>query len=158
MNDSTICIDTNLIVRFVARAGDTAVDEAWERWRSEESRFVAPLLMRYEMVNAIDQMSRLGGVSAEESRQVLESALAVPVGYQHEFRDHEQALELAQRFGVRSACDAHYLALAERLGFEFWTRDERIVNAVRPHLSWVRLVSERTERLHEPSTSGLPRE
>jgi predicted nucleic acid-binding protein len=142
MTDSTICIDTNLIVRLVAQAGDAAVDAAWERWRAQQTRFVAPILMRYELVNAIYQLSRFGGMPAEESRQVLESALAVPVGYQNEFRDHERALELAQRYRMRSSYDAHYLALAERLGIEFWTRDERIVNAVRPHLPWVRLVGE----------------
>ncbi len=34
--------------------------------------------------------------------------------------------------------DAHYLALAEHLGCEFWTADKRLHNAVHEKLPWVR--------------------
>ena len=36
--------------------------------------------------------------------------------------------------------DAHYLALAERLGAEFWTADRRLQQAVGATLLWVRLL------------------
>ena len=36
--------------------------------------------------------------------------------------------------------DAHYLALAQRLGAEFWTADRRLVQAVQATLPWVNLV------------------
>jgi len=36
--------------------------------------------------------------------------------------------------------DAHYLALAERLGAEMWTADRRLCQAVGAALPWVRLV------------------
>ncbi len=36
--------------------------------------------------------------------------------------------------------DAHYLALAARLGAEFWTADQRLVNTVQSALPWVRFV------------------
>ena len=53
---------------------------------------------------------------------------------------HEQALDLAERFAFQAAYDAHYLALAEWLGGEFWTADGRLVQAVQAGLPWVHLV------------------
>ena len=45
---------------------------------------------------------------------------------------------LATRFNRPTAYDAKYLALAEMMNCEFWTADERLFNAVRDELSWVR--------------------
>jgi predicted nucleic acid-binding protein len=53
-----------------------------------------------------------------------------------------RALELADRFGLSATYDAHYLALAEREGCEYWTADERLWNSVRAQLGWVRWLGE----------------
>ena len=53
---------------------------------------------------------------------------------------HERAIHLAERYSLNAAYDAHYLALADRLGAEFWTADRRLANSVRHELEWVRLV------------------
>lgn len=37
------------------------------------------------------------------------------------------ALDLAERLSLSATYDAHYLALAEWLGAEFWTADQRLV-------------------------------
>ncbi|MBF2021886.1 MAG: type II toxin-antitoxin system VapC family toxin [Hydrococcus sp. C42_A2020_068] len=34
---------------------------------------------------------------------------------------HRQALKIAQHYNIPATYDAHYLALAERLGIELWT-------------------------------------
>lgn len=41
---------------------------------------------------------------------------------------------------MNATYDAHYLALADQLGAEFWTTDRKLVRAVQPSLPWVRLV------------------
>ena len=48
------------------------------------------------------------------------------------------ALHLARRFGLPACYDAHYMALAERLGVEFWTCDERLVKKVGTDFSLIR--------------------
>ena len=50
---------------------------------------------------------------------------------------HVRAWELATKLNRPTAYDAHYLALAEELGCEFWTADTRLHNAVKDTLSWV---------------------
>lgn len=47
--------------------------------------------------------------------------------------------------------DAHYLALAQTLDCEFWTADERLYNAVRDQLPWVRWLG-----LYDASFSDTP--
>lgn len=46
---------------------------------------------------------------------------------------------MAERIGIGSAYDAHYLALAERLGVEFWTSDRKLVSVLAGRFTWVRL-------------------
>lgn len=53
------------------------------------------------------------------------------------------ALSWAGRLGQSRAYDSYYLALAERLGTELWTGDQRLVNAARQlGLSWVHGLNE----------------
>ncbi|CAD7783931.1 MAG: hypothetical protein KCCBMMGE_02340 [Candidatus Methanoperedenaceae archaeon GB37] len=56
---------------------------------------------------------------------------------------HRYALKLAKSFSLPTTYDAHYLALAERLGAEFWTTDKRLVRTVQKVISWVRLLKEK---------------
>ncbi|MFQ5737805.1 MAG: type II toxin-antitoxin system VapC family toxin [Acidobacteriota bacterium] len=51
-----------------------------------------------------------------------------------------QALRFSRRFALPATYDAYYLALADSLGGEFWTRDRRLFEAVGRQLSWVHLV------------------
>jgi predicted nucleic acid-binding protein len=53
---------------------------------------------------------------------------------------HLEALSVAGRFGLKASYDAHYLALADRLGVEFWTADRRLANTISSSLPWVRFV------------------
>jgi len=53
---------------------------------------------------------------------------------------HQRALELAARFTLPAAYDAHYLALAERFRAPLWTTDRRLAKAVGDNLPEIRLV------------------
>jgi predicted nucleic acid-binding protein len=73
-------------------------------------------------------------------RLALEAAFALPVRLYGEEQLHRRALALAERFSLPAAYDAHYLALADWLGGEFWTADRKLVRAVGDELPWVRVV------------------
>lgn len=54
----------------------------------------------------------------------------------------KRAIEFADTFNRPASYDAHYLALAEYLECELWTADERLWNATKATLPWVRWVGE----------------
>jgi predicted nucleic acid-binding protein len=110
-------------------------------WDATREEVVAPMLLRYELVNAVHRHGRALGLSAAETQEMLATAFARPITLYTVFVDHQRALELAAQLNRPATYDAHYLALAERLGVEFWTADERLYNAVRHALPWVRLVA-----------------
>lgn len=101
---------------------------------SGQVRLKAPALLLYEVSNAVWQAERRGCISSAQADEILRAAsgldielLAVEWG---------EMLPLARRFG-RSAYDAAYLTLAERLGEPLVTGDERLYNAVHQKLDWV---------------------
>ena len=55
---------------------------------------------------------------------------------------HVRALQLASQLSQNAAYDAHYLALAESLGCELWTADERFYRAASPSIANVRWLGE----------------
>jgi predicted nucleic acid-binding protein len=141
MRSSWICVDANLVVRLVADPIAERVQQLWEQWDTEGRERVAPMLLRYEVTNALYRYQQRGLLSASLVRRALAVALSLPLRVQDETELHERAMDLARRFSLPAAYDAHYLALAEQLGAEFWTADHRLARAVQPVLPWVHLVA-----------------
>jgi predicted nucleic acid-binding protein len=81
----------------------------------------------------------VGELTAADCAEALRAALAFPIGLHAADDLHLRAVELAALHNLPAAYDAHYLALAERLGIECWTADEKLCNSVRHQLLWVRL-------------------
>jgi predicted nucleic acid-binding protein len=52
------------------------------------------------------------------------------------------ALRWAARLGHTVAYDAHYLALAELLGCDFWTADRPLAAAARVQVPWVHTIDQ----------------
>lgn len=136
MQQSAICVDANLVIRLYVDVWEPA-RTLWERWRLEQRDLVAPTLLPYEVTNTLYRYQRQGLVLPDEVSRVLDAALALPITLHGDADLHRAALAVARRFSLPAAYDAHYLALAERLGAEFWTADRRLARAVTPTLSWV---------------------
>ena len=140
MRNSWLCVDANLVIRLVADPKDESVRRLWEQWDAEKRQLAAPTLLYYEVTNALDRYQKQGLMSASAVRLALKAALSLPLRLYGETDLHWQALDLAERFSLPAADDAHYLALAEWLGGEFWTTDRRLAQAVQTALPWVHLV------------------
>ncbi len=140
MKNNWVCVDANLVVRLVADPDDRATWQLWQSWFAVRQPIMAPTLLFYEVSNALYQYHRVQSMSAETIREALDTALTLPIHLRATDDMHSDALRLAERYGLRAAYDAHYLALAERLGAEFWTADRRLAQQVAGELPWVRLL------------------
>jgi len=93
-----------------------------------------PALLPYELSNAVWQAERRGRISRDQTDRIIESFANLDIEIIPQYWG--ESLPLARRFG-RSAYEAAYLTLAERLGEQFITGDERLYNAVKGKLDWV---------------------
>ena len=139
MTGSRICVDANIVIKLVVE--EAYSDQArtlWRAWQNEDYQISAPPLLKYEITSVLRKYVSRGLRTLHESRQALQLALAFNIQYLEVVDFHLRAFELADRLGRPAAYDTHYLALAEHLGCEFWTADERLVNAVQDVLPWVK--------------------
>jgi predicted nucleic acid-binding protein len=139
-NSSPLCVDASILVRLVTVARANPVSQAWDRWQTENRRIVAPRLALYEVTNAFHQMRRAGQLNDLTAQGTLRAMLDQPIDFYDDESLHSSALHFSSRFNRPASYDSHYLALAELLAIEFWTLDERLYNAVRHQLPWVRLL------------------
>jgi predicted nucleic acid-binding protein len=96
-------------------------------------------LIYYEILNALYQYERHGKLSADTVAEAFDVALELPIRLYSDSALHLRAIQMARRFTLPAAYDAHYLALAERLDSELWTCDGRLVKKVGADLPWVHL-------------------
>jgi len=139
---TTLCADANIVANVLSNSDPaSSFQQLWTQWRTDGTLIVAPTLLLYEICNSLHRSVVAGRIAVLESEQLLEVALSLNVQFYGDADLHRQALKIAQRENLPATYDAHYLALAERLGIEFWTGDRRLFNTVRSRLSWVHLVS-----------------
>lgn len=140
MNSSWLCVDANLVIRLVADPSDESIQHLWEKWDTERRQLAAPTLLYYEVADALYRYQKLGFMSAASVQLAFRAALALPLAVHGETDLHWHALDLANKLSLPAAYDAHYLALAELLGGEFWTADGQLARTVQASLPWVHLV------------------
>ena len=117
-------------------------------WNTQGLTLIAPTLLAYEVANTLRQKVRAGKMSADDARAALAGVLSGglvldTLDQAQQAVQSERALALANQFDLSATYDARYLALAEREGCEYWTADQRLWNAVKTHLPWVRWLGER---------------
>lgn len=142
MSTSTVCVDASFVLRMFLGPDDAEAWEWWEASLAEGSEFRAPCLLGYEVANALHRYHRAGYLSEVTAEIVLEAVLALPIVLESDTSLHIAALRLADALGLSATYDAHYLALAERLGAELWTADAELVRRLEGRGPRVRLIGE----------------
>jgi predicted nucleic acid-binding protein len=100
------------------------------QWQADAVNLVAPALWVAETVSAIRRAIHTRVITRDEGLEAIEHLFALGI----ESRPMEpdlcrSALLWAGRLQQVRAYDAFYMALAEELGVEFWTADQRLANA-----------------------------
>lgn len=119
----TVVLDANVLVVLALDPERAPAAKARLRdWRDGGIELHAPELLRYEAANALARSVAAGQLPAAEVHAAWEVITGVPVVL-HRLDDGPDVVATAQRLERRSAYDAAYLVLAERLGAELWTFD-----------------------------------
>lgn len=134
------CPDASILVRFlVSGEPGSPIANFWENWLDSGSSLIAPTLIFYEVNNVLHQYVRHEQLTNHEAEVAFQLGLNLNIVTMMDANLHQRALQLAQTLQLHATYDAHYLALAERMGAEFWTLDEKLVKKVKSQLPWVNL-------------------
>lgn len=126
-----VVVDASLAFKWLVREEHSDRAMALARgWDSEGTKPVAPHLMPVEVANALHRRVVRNELTLETATRLLENLLATGIELQEPPQLHSRAMELASRLRQDAVYDAHYLALAEILGCDLWTADERFYRAL----------------------------
>lgn len=133
--DSSLFLSTVLIETHSLQA-----KSLMRLWSVQNVRIAAPSLFRFEIVSVLRKHVYRGILTSDEGTNLCNLVLAEPVRLLMDKALLRRGYELATQFNRPTAYDSQYLAVAERLGCEFWTADEKLFNAVKQSLAWVKWV------------------
>jgi predicted nucleic acid-binding protein len=139
-----ICVDASVAVKWILEEerSDRA-DALYDATVNARQLIIAPPLLPLEVTNILRQRMRAqSGISLVTATEFLDAFLALPIEFRNPSGLHHQALVLADAHDLPATYDAHYLALAEHLGCELWTDDQRLIRHVATSLPFVRWIGD----------------
>lgn len=138
-----VVVDASLAFKWLVKEEHSVKALAMLRsWDIQGIRTAAPHLMPFEVANALHRRVVQGGLTVKTASDLMDNLFSSRLELHETPQLHGRALELASRLGQGAAYDSHYLALAERLGCELWTADERFFRAARGGATAVRWIGE----------------
>jgi len=148
-----ICVDASIAAKWFFE--EEHYEQARALYRDSltaSERIVAPPLLPIEVSNIVRQRMRRVKPPAKtpltltEAQEALAHFLALPIELERPPTLHQVALELAVAHELAAVYDAHYIALSQMLGCEFWSADRRLVRAVQETLPFVRWIGDYGQR------------
>lgn len=125
-----VVVDASVVIKWLVEEEDSDTAHALlESWIGSDVARVAPYLMPFEVANALHRMVVRGDLTVGDGTRLITELLELELELRQSEELHVRALELASELRQGAAYDAHYLALAEALGCELWTADERFYRA-----------------------------
>jgi predicted nucleic acid-binding protein len=128
----TIVVDSNIFiaVHLIDEPLHTQAKQILNHWHMKRIPLVASHLFKSEITAVLRKVVYQGRISHQKGQVILGELLNYPITFYEDEALLKRAFELANTFNRPRAYDAQYLAVAERLSCDFWTIDERLVNAV----------------------------
>lgn len=138
---SLVCVDASLIIRTLIPGPFS--DEATallETWQREETSLIAPALLSFEVTSVLRRLVHLKAIDPTLGDEAFAQFLRIPIRLSTRHTIFPLAWQLAIKLNRSRAYDTAYIALAQLAGCDFWTADERLNNAVREQIAWVKWV------------------
>lgn len=136
---SVAVVDASVAVKWVLNeAGTIAAQTLLAGWLARGIQPIAPSWFACEVTNVLYQQTRRGTVTVPDGRELLRRVLAVVALVDAPAGDALRAYEIADLTAQPTPYDCQYLALAERVGCEYWTDDARFVRGAQSQFPHVR--------------------
>jgi predicted nucleic acid-binding protein len=132
-------VDASVVVDLIAPdvGPGSPVHALFARWADADAHLLAPGFLWLETANALLTGVRRGRWSGAEADGAAALLDRMPVRRIDDGRDCSRAFELARRYDNWPVYDMLYVAVAERVGHELVTADEKL-QARLAHLGWVK--------------------
>ncbi len=128
---NSVVVDASVAIKWVLEEEGSADALALlEAWLVADITPVAPSWLACEIATILHRRAADGKISHAGALDAYDDALLFVTTLPEQIADGRRALEIAHQTRQKQSYDAHYLALAERLGLEYWTDDGRFVAAV----------------------------
>jgi predicted nucleic acid-binding protein len=136
-------VDASVVVDLVAPdvGSDAPARLLFQNWATAGTDVAAPGLLWLETSNALLTGIRRGRWSGAEADAAQVRLEQIPLRRADGAREQSRAFELARRYENWPVYDMVYVALAERLGTDLITADQRLRDRL-AHLGWVKGVAE----------------
>ncbi len=142
MNRSVV-VDASLAVKWLVEEDDSDKGHAaLQSWVSQDIIRIAPHLMPFKVANALHRRVLRGELNVGDSIRMIAGLLASRLELHQPPDLHGGALLLESQLKQNGTYDAHYLAVAESVGCELWTADERFYRAASQSNDNVRWIGE----------------
>ncbi len=138
-----VVMDASVVLKwYLSDEGDSpAALDLLNRYISGELEIMAPALLQYEVINGLMVARKSGRIPEEIILSAIEAFVKLELRLLG-LSDHYSRILYYCKTYRRSAYDASYLALAEAEQIPFVTADERLYNAVKKELNWVKWLGE----------------
>lgn len=137
----SVVVDAGVAIKWMIVESYTAEARALrDHCLRQHIPMVAPMLLGYEIASVLRRKARDGEITDAAAKLVLNDILRLVTLVPFDHALTERALDIAAATRQKAAYDAHYLALAEREGADFWTADEPFVKATHgqfPQVRWI---------------------
>ena len=138
-----VVVDASVAFKWLVEEENSDKATALTRlWDDEGTQLVAPPLMPFEVANALHRRVVRGDLAVEIAADLIQDLMSLGVALHETPNLHRRALELASQLKQGAVYDAHYLALAESLGCDFWTADQRLYHVAGPGVDNVRWIGD----------------
>lgn len=97
---------------------------------------LVPTFWEYEIANGVNKAVARGQLSPEEGQEAITLLLAIHA-QKVSLPSPQESYALARRY-QRSVYDSWYVNLAEKTGCECWTADQKLYNALKDTIPWIR--------------------
>lgn len=125
-----VVVDASIAVKWVvAEEGGQDARTLLVSWLAAGMQPVAPSWFTCEVANILHRKALAGDLSLADALDAYDDVLSFITILSENIADGKRGMYIAQQIAQQQSYDAQYLALAERLGAEYWTDDRRFVHA-----------------------------